>query len=83
MPQFDFYSFSTQNFWVLLFFISLYFFFLSFYLNNFSEIKKMRYKLIFFYNKPMGDLALQLKHFLLIPEENVLINIINLQHSLE
>jgi len=56
MPQFDFYSFSTQNFWVLAAFIFLYFFFLYFYLNNFSEVYKMRHKLISFYNKPNNAL---------------------------
>jgi hypothetical protein len=49
MPQFDFYSFSGQNFWLLFFFSFLYFFFLYFYLANFSEMFKMRQKLISFY----------------------------------
>ena len=46
MPQFDFYSFSGQNFWILLSFFVLYFFILYFYLANFSEMFKMRQKLI-------------------------------------
>ena len=45
MPQFDFYSFSSQNFWVLLTFFILYFFILYFYLANFSEMIKIRQKL--------------------------------------
>jgi hypothetical protein len=49
MPQFDFYSFSGQNFWILLSFFILYFFILYFYLANFSEMFKMRQKLISFY----------------------------------
>ena len=49
MPQFDFYSFSGQNFWFLLSFSILYFFILYFYLANFSEMFKMRQKLISFY----------------------------------
>jgi len=50
MPQFDFYSFSSQNFWVLLSFLVLYFFILYFYLANFSETIKIRQKLINMYN---------------------------------
>ena len=50
MPQFDFYSFSGQNFWVLLSFFSFYFFTVYFYLTNFSEMFKMRQKLITFYD---------------------------------
>ena len=49
MPQFDFYSFSGQNFWVLLTFFIFYFFTVYFYLTNFSEMFKMRQKLITFY----------------------------------
>ena len=49
MPQFDFYSFSGQNFWILTSFISFYFFIVYFYLANFSEMFKMRQKLIFIY----------------------------------
>ena len=50
MPQFDFYSFSGQNFWILLSFFVFYFFTLYFYLTNFSEMFKMRQKLIAFYS---------------------------------
>jgi len=49
MPQFDFYSFSGQNFWILLSFFLFYFFTVYFYLTNFSEMFKMRQKLIAFY----------------------------------
>ena len=49
MPQFDFYSFSGQNFWILVSFFIFYFFTLYFYLANFSEVFKMRQKLISFY----------------------------------
>jgi len=56
MPQFDFYSFSGQNFWLLFFFSFLYFFFLYFYLANFSEMFKMRQKLIAFYLNADKDL---------------------------
>jgi len=45
MPQFDFYSFSGQNFWFLLSFFFLYFFISYFYLSNFSILFKMRNKL--------------------------------------
>ena len=49
MPQFDFYSFSSQNFWVLLSFFTLYFFILYFYIANFSEMIKIRQKLTTMY----------------------------------
>jgi hypothetical protein len=45
MPQFDFYSFSTQIFWVLLGFILLYFFLLRLYVVNFSRYNKYYQKL--------------------------------------
>jgi len=45
MPQFDFYSFSGQNFWILLSFFIFYFFISYFYLANFSEVFKIRQKL--------------------------------------
>ena len=51
MPQFDFYSFSGQNFWILLSFFVFYFFTLYFYLENFSEVFKMRQKLISLYGQ--------------------------------
>jgi hypothetical protein len=46
MPQFDFYSFSGQVFWTLLGFFIFYFFVLRFYLTSFSEMFKMRQKLL-------------------------------------
>ncbi len=46
MPQFDFYSFSSQVFWVVLGFFLFYFFILKFYLVYFAEIYKMRNKLV-------------------------------------
>lgn len=46
MPQFDFYSFSSQVFWVVLGFFLFYFFILKFYLVYFAEIYKMRNKLL-------------------------------------
>jgi F0F1-type ATP synthase membrane subunit b/b' len=62
MPQFDFYSFSGQNFWILLSFFVFYFFVVYFYLANFSEMFKMRYKLIASYasqiNSNKSDLNL-------------------------
>jgi hypothetical protein len=49
MPQFDFYSFSGQNFWILTSFFLFYFFTVYFYLANFSEMFKMRQKLMSVY----------------------------------
>lgn len=46
MPQFDFYLFSTQTFWNLLCFFSVYFFSLYFYLSYISAVIKMRKKLL-------------------------------------
>jgi len=51
MPQFDFYSFSSQVFWSLFGFLSLYFLILRFYLVNFSEVLKIRSKLTSSYLK--------------------------------
>lgn len=45
MPQFDFYSFSTQIFWVLAGFITMYFFLLRMYVVNFSRYNKYSEKL--------------------------------------
>lgn len=53
MPQFDFFSFSGQNFWVLLTFFILYFFIEYFYIVNFSEIFKIRQKLITLYTSKL------------------------------
>lgn len=66
MPQFDFYSFSGQNFWVLLSFFSFYFFTLYFYLANFSEIFKTRQKLILAYSLKNTSTFLKLNLYDLI-----------------
>ena len=65
MPQFDFYSFSGQNFWVLLTFFLFYFFTVYFYLTNFSEMFKMRNKLISFYGNEVNksDIVLNIFDF--------------------
>ena len=42
MPQFDFFSFVSQAFWVLFFFSFFYFFVLYFYLSKYSEVIKFR-----------------------------------------
>ena len=42
MPQFDFYSFATQTFWILLFLGLFYFFVLFFYLSHYAEVLKFR-----------------------------------------
>jgi len=47
MPQFDFYSFSTQIYWVLFGFIILYFFLLRLYVVNFSNYNKFYQKLLY------------------------------------
>jgi hypothetical protein len=49
MPQFDFYSFPLQNFFLILAFYFVYFFIVFFYLPNFSEVLKMRKKLFSYY----------------------------------
>jgi len=46
MPQFDFYSFSVQIFWILVGFSLFYFFILRFYLVPVSEVLKWRKKLL-------------------------------------
>lgn len=51
MPQFDSYSYSGQVFWTLVGFYLFYFFVLNFYLVQFSEVFKMRQKLITFYSQ--------------------------------
>ena len=45
MPQFDFYCFSGQAFWFLLFYSFIYYVTIYIYLSNFSEIIKTRSKL--------------------------------------
>lgn len=57
MPQFDFYSFSSQNFWILLSFFIVYFFILYCYLSNFSELLKFRQKLILFYTSGLSTIV--------------------------
>jgi hypothetical protein len=42
MPQFDFFSFSTQVFWILIVFFSFYFFVLKFYLVKIGQTLKLR-----------------------------------------
>lgn len=42
MPQFDFFSFSTQVFWILIGFFSFYFFILKYYLVKVAETLKLR-----------------------------------------
>lgn len=44
MPQFDFFSFSTQVFWSLLIFYTFYFVFTQIYLPKISEVLKLREK---------------------------------------
>ena len=51
MPQFDLYSYSCQVFWALIGFYTFYFFILNFYLVHFSEVLKMRQKLLASYSK--------------------------------
>jgi F0F1-type ATP synthase membrane subunit b/b' len=55
MPQFDFYSFSGQNFWILISFFVFYFFIVYFYLAVFSEMFKMRQKLISFCSNKLNN----------------------------
>ena len=42
MPQFDYFSFSTQVFWILVAFFSFYFFVVKFYLAKVAETLKIR-----------------------------------------
>ena len=66
MPQFDFYSFASQNFWFLLTFILFYFIVVYLYLPSFSEVLKMRQKLIFLslnFTKPSNLWCFFLKNF--------------------
>jgi len=50
MPQFDFFSFSSQVFWVFLSFIFFYFLSLRLPFTNTNEVFKMRKKLVSFTN---------------------------------
>lgn len=45
MPQFDFYSFSTQVFYVLLGFIVFHFFILNYIIISYAQVLKLRQKL--------------------------------------
>jgi len=45
MPQFDFYCFSGQTFWFLLFYSFIYYVTIYLYVSNFSELIKNRSKL--------------------------------------
>lgn len=56
MPQFDSYSYSDQVFWALIGFYFFYFFLLNFYLVQFSEVFKMRQKLISFYSQERKEI---------------------------
>ena len=58
MPQCDCYSFSGQNFWILLSFFIFYFFISYFYLANFSEMFKMRQKLVIIYTTTVSSVNL-------------------------
>ena len=49
MPQFDFYSFITQTFWILLFLGLFYFFILFFFLSQYALVIKFRKSLKLFY----------------------------------
>lgn len=55
MPQFDFYSFVSQTFWILLFLSIFYFFILYFYLSKFSEVTKFRKNLKFLYKSEINN----------------------------
>lgn len=45
MPQFDFFTFSTQAFWLLLFFFNFYLVLLIIFVSKYSELLKFRGKL--------------------------------------
>ena len=69
MPQFDLYSFSGQNIWVLITFFILYFFLMYFYIANYAEMFKMRQKLLNTYNaegKITDNTAINLYDFFFI-----------------
>jgi hypothetical protein len=51
MPQFDFFSFSSQTFWVSICTVFFYLVFLKFFLKNLSECFKIRQKLFAFRTK--------------------------------
>jgi hypothetical protein len=51
MPQFDFYCYNTQSFWVLIFFFLIYFIFYYFLLIKASGSLKLRVKFLNFSNR--------------------------------
>jgi len=51
MPQFDFFSFFVQIFWVTIAAISFYLFYLKFFLKNLGEVIKFRQKTLDFAQK--------------------------------
>jgi len=60
MPQFDFYSFALQNFYVLGAFFGIYFFLLFNYLPHYAEVLKMRKKLIKYYGHQTTETKIEL-----------------------
>ena len=46
MPQFDFYSFSVQIFWILISFTFFYFYLFSQSIIYFSELLKFKFKIL-------------------------------------
>jgi len=59
MPQFDFNSFITQTFWILLVLSSFYFFVVYQYLPKYSSILKFRTKLVSFFTTFIEDTNVQ------------------------
>lgn len=55
MPQFDFFSFVTQTFWILFGLIIFYFLVTFLFIPKYSEILKFREKLDFFLNKDISS----------------------------
>jgi F0F1-type ATP synthase membrane subunit b/b' len=51
MPQFDFYSYSIQIIWLFIFFILFYSIVSFYYLPSFSEVLKIRSKLLIYVKK--------------------------------
>jgi len=66
MPQFDFFSFSGQNFWLLVSFFVFYFFSVYFYASSLAEVFKMRQKLIALYSTQKPTPSLNIFDCLLI-----------------
>ena len=59
MPQFDFYSFSTQIFYVLLGFTIFHFFILNFLIISYAQVLKLRQKLFNIYLKSSSIVSQQ------------------------